>query len=153
MLLEIPTGIFFIALVFVGYGIGFNEPRAFPVYWPPVLGALGLLSMAAFGVGGSIAAILLRYEGVGWSLGFGVRIIAMTGGINFVPDYAPPAWQPIIYWNPMTHIVMLFRTGFAPTYPAHHLDVPYAITVLVCLILVSLLMERFMARKWVEASG
>jgi capsular polysaccharide transport system permease protein len=151
--LEIPTGIFFIGLVFVLYRIGMNDPRAYPVNWPPVLAAIALDAWLAFGIGGSIATILIRYEGLGWSLGFAVRIIFMTSGVHFVPDYAPPQWQPIIFWNPMTHIVMLFRMGFSSGYPAHHLNVPYTIVCLLILTLLCMVLERFWGRKWVETAS
>jgi capsular polysaccharide transport system permease protein len=149
--LEGPTEIFFLCFVFVGYGIGWNEPRAVPVDFGPIIEALGLDLLFAFGVGGAIAPIMIRFPGVGWTLGFLVRIIFMTAGVHYVPDYAPTAWQPIIFWNPMTHIITLFRTGFIPTFPSHHLSPLYALTVGGGLLLTALWLERYFGRQWIEA--
>lgn len=150
-LLAAPTEMFFLCLLFLGYYLGWHEQRAIPENFIPVIEALGLDLLFALGVGGSLAPIMVRYPGLGWTLGFLVRVIFVTSGVHYVPDYAPAQWQPIIYWNPMTHIIALFRTGFDASYPAHLLNPLYALSVGGGLLFLGLVLERYFGRQWIEA--
>ena len=149
--LSAPTELFFICILFLGYYIGWHEPRAIPVDFTPVVESVGLDFLFALGVGASIAPILIRYPGLGWTLGFLVRVIFVTSGVHYVPDYAPIRYQSILFWNPMTHIIALFRRGFDPGYPAHLLNPLYALTVGAGMLLLALVLERFFGRQWIEA--
>ncbi len=148
--LEAPTGLFFIGLVFLGYCLIMNEPRAIPHNWGAIAVALALDALMALGFAGIIGTVLLRFEGLGWALGFSVRVVFMTAGLNFVPDYLPVQWQPIVFWNPMTHIIIEFRRGFLPEYPSHLLDLGFVIDFTLGLILIALILERFVARQLVK---
>lgn len=149
--LEAPTGIFFMFIIIFGYYLWSHDPMVIPVHPAAVVEAISLDLLFAFGVGGAIAPIMIRYPGLGWSLGFLVRVIYMTAGVHYVPDYAPKQWQPIIFWNPMTHIITLFRTGFGLNYPAHHLNAVYTLAWGGGLLFLALVMERYYGRQWIEA--
>ncbi|MFD1696826.1 ABC transporter permease [Roseibium aestuarii] len=46
----------------------------------------------------------------------------MVSGVFFLPDKLPPPFRDYILWNPLVHIVGLFRTGFYPTYRADYVN-------------------------------
>jgi ABC-type polysaccharide/polyol phosphate export permease len=58
-------------------------------------------------------------------------------------------FRPIVYYNPMTHVIALFRQGFTDNYSNDAgIDPYYALFVALVLILVALVAERFFVRRW-----
>lgn len=51
----------------------------------------------------------------------------IVSGVFFLPETIPHPFQGILLWNPLVHIVGLFRTGFYPTYRASYVDMPYVV--------------------------
>ncbi|MEC9471930.1 MAG: ABC transporter permease [Pseudomonadota bacterium] len=51
----------------------------------------------------------------------------IVSGVFFLPDTVPHPFREWLMWNPLVHIVGLFRTGFYPTYRASYVDMPYII--------------------------
>lgn len=51
----------------------------------------------------------------------------LVSGVFFLPESVPPPFRDILMWNPLVHIVALFRTGFYPTYRADLVNLPYIV--------------------------
>jgi len=62
---------------------------------------------------------------------FGIinRPAFIVSGVFFLPDMMPNPYRDYLMWNPLVHIIGLFRTGFYPTYRAAFVDVPWLIGV------------------------
>ena len=146
-ILEGCTAIVFAMLALAIYGILWDVPQVIPVRPELVVAGTCLSLLMGLGVGTCLAPIAVRFPGVSYCMAFVIRSMFVTAGIYFLPDYAPPQLKPVILWNPMTHAVGLFRSGFVREYPAHGLMPWYTVLVAMVLILGGLVMERFV-RKW-----
>ncbi|WP_162009470.1 ABC transporter permease [Labrenzia sp. CE80] len=51
----------------------------------------------------------------------------IVSGVFFLPESIPHPFQDLLLWNPLVHIVALFRSGFYPTYRASIVDMHYII--------------------------
>ncbi|MES0883000.1 ABC transporter permease [Roseibium sp. SCP14] len=51
----------------------------------------------------------------------------LVSGVFFLPESLPPTIREVLMWNPLVHIIGLFRSGFYPTYRASYVDLPYVI--------------------------
>ncbi|WP_299809998.1 ABC transporter permease [uncultured Roseibium sp.] len=53
----------------------------------------------------------------------------MVSGVFFLPEEIPHPYREFLMWNPMIHVVGLFRTGFYPTYRAAYVDLTYVVGI------------------------
>lgn len=51
----------------------------------------------------------------------------IVSGVFFLPETIPHPFREILLWNPLVHIVGLFRMGFYPTYRAGYVNMPYIV--------------------------
>ncbi|TYC67350.1 ABC transporter permease [Stappia sp. BW2] len=51
----------------------------------------------------------------------------IVSGVFFLPDSIPHPFREWLMWNPLVHVIGLFRTGFYPTYRASYVDMPYVL--------------------------
>ncbi|MCV0429784.1 MAG: ABC transporter permease [Roseibium sp.] len=51
----------------------------------------------------------------------------IVSGVFFLPESIPQPFRDVLMWNPLVHIIGLFRTGFYPTYRASYVDLNYII--------------------------
>ncbi|KZM48340.1 ABC transporter permease [Labrenzia sp. OB1] len=51
----------------------------------------------------------------------------MVSGVFFLPESIPIPYREILMWNPLVHLVGIFRMGFYPTYRASYVNLPYVI--------------------------
>ena len=49
----------------------------------------------------------------------------IVSGVFFLPETIPHPFREVLLWNPLVHIIGLFRKGFYPTYRAEYVDLPY----------------------------
>jgi len=49
----------------------------------------------------------------------------IVSGVFYLPESIPHPFREILLWNPLVHIIGLFRTGFYPTYRASYVSMPY----------------------------
>ncbi len=147
-LIEIATVVTFVVFAFVFYGIFWDEPRAIPRFVAPVVYSCIVSVMFGLGIGGSLAPLMVRWPGIAYVLGLFIRVLFLTSGVFYIPDYAPPLYRPVIYFNPMTHVIGTFRQGFSAAYPASGIDMPYAVIVSLFLIMLAFILERFFVRHW-----
>ncbi|WP_422374624.1 ABC transporter permease [Roseibium sp.] len=51
----------------------------------------------------------------------------IVSGVFFIPETVPQPFQSILLWNPLVHVIGIFRTGFYPTYRAEFVNLPYVL--------------------------
>ncbi|PZU17849.1 MAG: sugar ABC transporter [Shinella sp.] len=66
------------------------------------------------------------------------RPMFMISGVFFVPDAIPHPYRDVILFNPVAHVLMLFRKGFYPEYRAIGMDMGYLYGVASVLIFIGL---------------
>lgn len=90
---------------------------------------MGMALALGFGIGAIncvIFSVMPSWERV-WAIMN--RPMFLISGIFFMYDDMPVAVKPILWWNPMIHVVGTMRKGFYPTYPGDYISVPYVLTV------------------------
>lgn len=110
----------------------------------PVLIATALLCLQGVGWGALNAALggLLPIWNTVWSIA--TRPLFIASGVFFLYGDLPPAVQDVLWYNPIMHVLDLFRTGFYPTYHPNHVSILYIlITGLVPLFFGVLLLGRY----------
>lgn len=53
----------------------------------------------------------------------------IVSGTFFIFENAPPAFQHIMWWNPLVHGVALVRAGFYGSYDPYYVSIPYVLAV------------------------
>ena len=64
------------------------------------------------------------------------RPLFLLSGILYLYDGVPTAFQAILWWNPMLHVIGLMRSGFYGSYDPAYVSVPYVLGVAGTLFLV-----------------
>lgn len=88
-----------------------------PHHLPPILGALLLTALMAFGVGllrGYATIFASAIERVYVILS---RALLFISGVFFAPSFMPPQIRELLVWNPILHAVELLRLGVYAEYP------------------------------------
>lgn len=106
-----------------------------PINWLPILASVLASTGLAFGVSLSNTVLFLKsplYEKI---YQIAMRPAFMVSGVFFLPDALPHPFREIIGYNPLVHLVALFRMGFYPEYRAVVLDLDYLLGwIFVCLM-------------------
>jgi len=74
----------------------------------------------------------------------------MFSGIFFLPEQVPPPFREYMLYNPVLHVVLMFRTGFYSDYKAVFLDASYLISVSCLLLVTGLTLMQVARRKVLE---
>ncbi len=92
----------------------------------------------AFGLGVALANAVLFIYYPSYQRIFAIlnRPLFIISGVLFIPEALPAGAREWVLWNPLTHIISLFRKGFYPEYDAPYVDLVYvgAVTLLVLTI-------------------
>jgi capsular polysaccharide transport system permease protein len=57
------------------------------------------------------------------------RPLFILSGVFFTYEMVPKAFQAVLWWNPIVHIIGVMRSGFYGTYGAHYVSLPYVIGI------------------------
>lgn len=57
------------------------------------------------------------------------RPMLILSGVLFLFESAPPAFQSVLWWNPLIHVIALMRSGVYGTYDPLFVSIPYVIGV------------------------
>lgn len=111
-----------------------------------IASALLSVSLAALlGTGiGALNCVLFGFFPT-WKNFWGVltRPLFLLSGVFFTFESVPPAFQKILWWNPLVHVVGLMRAGFYGSYDAGYVSIPYVLGIaLATFVLGSYLMRR-----------
>lgn len=111
-----------------------------------VLLAIVIISLTAFGVGLFNAAVASHFSvyRMAWTLM--ARSLIFFSNVFFVVEILPRSFRDILWWNPLLHGVILFRTGIYRYYPDATLSYSYMLTFCICSILAGLAAERVLHR-------
>ncbi|GCA52256.1 polysialic acid transport protein KpsM [Sinorhizobium sp. KGO-5] len=96
--------------------------------WERILEAEISAGMLAIGIGMLNSVMFVKYALYEQLYGIITRPLFLLSGVFFLPDNMPPPYQDALLYNPICHIVMLFRSGFYPEYRAIGLDLNYLCT-------------------------
>jgi len=88
---------------------------------------LASLIAITLGAGVGIANIVWFHLSSTYQQVWGIinRPAFIVSGVFFLPETVPQPFQTYLLWNPLVHIIGLFRQGFYPTYRAPYLDMTY----------------------------
>lgn len=110
----------------------------------PMIGATLLALFLGFGLGLANCALmgLLPTWDVVWSIL--TRPLFLASGVLFTYESLPPGVQDVLWFNPLLHLVGLFRQGIYPMYQAEYVSVPYVAGVATGLTVMGLaLLHRY----------
>ena len=93
-----------------------------------------------------IAAILGHLSGVCVVLG----PLFLVSGIFYTYDSVPPAFQRVLIWNPLVHIIGVMRSGFYGTYDTHYVSYTYVLGVSLGLFVIGAWLMRRHASFLIE---
>jgi capsular polysaccharide transport system permease protein len=57
------------------------------------------------------------------------RPLFILSGIFFTFEMVPKAFQAVLWWNPIVHIIGVMRSGFYGNYNAAYVSLPYVIGI------------------------
>jgi capsular polysaccharide transport system permease protein len=95
----------------------------------PAAGAFALAALLGLGVG-TLNCVLFGFFPT-WKNVWSVfsRPLFILSGIFYIYEGVPPAFQGIIWWNPVLHVIGLMRSGFFGSYDPAYVSVPYVLGV------------------------
>jgi capsular polysaccharide transport system permease protein len=82
-----------------------------------------------FSIGVGMINIAIASYFHGWLILFSVLSFPMwlLSGVWYLPEQVPEGMRQWMLYNPIMHMVVLFRMGFYPDYVSVYLDLPYAV--------------------------
>lgn len=81
--------------------------------------------LLGFGVGMINAVLYILYPTYERVFAIINRPLMLISGVFFIPGLLPPAARDLVMWNPIAHVISLFRKGFFPTYEAAYVNYAY----------------------------
>ena len=78
------------------------------------------------------------------------RPLFIISGIFFTFESVPKAFQAVLWWNPLTHVIAVMRTGFYGTYDPQFVSYPYVLGVSFGLFVVGAYLLRRHASHLIE---
>lgn len=133
----IAFGVFFLLI----YGFGISK-YAIPYNIGAVTLFIVITYFFSFGLGliNSFIAFLFPLWKFIWAMFSRIQIF--FSAIFYIPEYMPPRIKEIVSYNPIMHLVSIFRVGFYPTYPTHLLSVQYVLGWTCAVLVIGLALER-----------
>jgi capsular polysaccharide transport system permease protein len=130
--------IFFFAMI-AAFGL---SKFAIP-YNPVAIMQFGILiAIFAFGVGLINAFVIALFPVWKFIWGMVSRVQIFFSAVFFIPEYMVPQVKEILAYNPIMHLVALFRMGFYPTYPTHLFSMSYIAGWSCAVLVLGLALER-----------
>ena len=79
------------------------------------------------------------------------RPMFILSGVLFVFEDAPPAFQSVLWFNPLIHVIGTVRAGFYATYHPQYVSLPYVFGVALTLLALGGWLMRRHAARLIEA--
>lgn len=95
------------------------------VNWSHIIEAEAAAALLALGIGMFNSVMFIRYALYEQVYGIVTRPLFLLSGVFFLPDNMAPPYRDYLLYNPICHVIMLFRTGFYPEYRAIGLNAGY----------------------------
>lgn len=124
----------------IAYAAGVLE--ALPKHVPALLLSVLALSLCAFGVGLCNSAISVHFDV--WRTIWTVvaRSLLFFSNVFYVVDFLPQRARDILWWNPVLHGVILFRSGVFQNYPMNTFSGTYLFLFCISAVAIGLALER-----------
>jgi capsular polysaccharide transport system permease protein len=75
------------------------------------------------------------------------RPLFLLSGIFYTYEMVPPAFQAVLWWNPLVHVIGLMRSGFYGVYDPHYVSYAYVMGIgLTAFVIGAYLLRRHAAR-------
>ena len=113
---------------------------------------LAFVLAALLGLGvGSVNCVLFGFFPT-WKNVWGVlnRPLFLVSGIFYTFDSVPPAFQKVLIWNPLVHIIGVMRSGFYGTYNTYYVSYSYVLGVSLGLFVIGAWLMRRHASFLIE---
>ena len=134
-MLVVGTILFAGIIAVQGVHVNFDLPRA--------LLAMGMAALLGLGVG-TLNCVLVGFFPT-WKNVWRVvtRPMFIVSGIFYTYDSVPAAFQSVLWYNPLVHVVGMMRSGFYGVYRDEYVSVPYVLGVaLVTFVIGAWLLRR-----------
>lgn len=130
------------------YFIGVNS--AVPIRLGAIVAALVFIALLGFGIGLFNAVVGFFFKP--WRPIFEVltRGLMFLSGVFYVPDYMPASIGEVLAWNPLLHVIALFRLGFYQSYPTILFDLQYLAGFTLGAVFIGLWTERLFRRHYLN---
>ena len=88
---------------------------------------MGMAALLGLGVG-TLNCVLIGFFPT-WKNVWGVvtRPLFLVSGIFYTYDSVPAAFQHVLWYNPLVHVVGMMRSGFYGVYRDEYISVPYVL--------------------------
>nr|WP_307968437.1 ABC transporter permease [Sinorhizobium medicae] len=113
------------------------------INWAHILEAESAAALLSLGVGMFNSVMFVRYALYEQIYAIVTRPMFLLSGVFFLPDTMSPPYRDILMYNPVCHIIMLFRTGLYPEYRATGFDYAYMFEVAVSVLVAGLTVFTF----------
>jgi capsular polysaccharide transport system permease protein len=113
---------------------------------------LAFVLAALLGLGvGAVNCVLFGFFPT-WKNVWGVlsRPLFLVSGIFYTFDSVPPAFQKVLIWNPLVHIIGVMRSGFYGTYDTHYVSYSYVLGISLGLFVIGAWLMRRHASFLIE---
>lgn len=108
------------------------------IRWAYVLEATFAASFLALGIALFNNAAFARFPAYEQVFGILSRPVFLISGVFFVPDAMPHPYRDMLLYNPLAHVIMLFRKGFYPEYRAIGMNMGYLYLIACTLLFLGL---------------
>jgi capsular polysaccharide transport system permease protein len=114
--------------------------------------ALLLALLLGFGLGGLLSACNLMFPATARIVPMLMRVLFFTSGLFFSVEGLPAAARNILFYNPMSHLIEMLRGCFAEGYGARFVYLPYVAGLLLSVLALGLLLERY-SRRYLDRAA
>ena len=135
----------FVAIIVLG-SIGLIQRTPLVLSWGYIIEASSAAVLLAFGLSLTNTVLFMRYPIYEKVFQIVNRPLFMLSGVFFMPDALPHPFREFLLYNPIVHIIMLFRKGFYPEYRAAVLDVGYLYSWVFAMLMVGMLLFTISTR-------
>lgn len=139
----LSTAVTIICMTLYGLGVA----AAVPIDLSMII--LSFLVAAALGYGVGLLNSIIGFFFKPWHSIYQLmtRGLLFLSGIFYVADFMPVQIREIIEWNPLIHVISLFRYGFYSTYPDVIFDQYYLFCWVIISVFLGIFFERLMRRS------
>ena len=144
--LEAATYFFVGVIVFSGLYVG-GVAAAVPNDALRVMEASGLAILIGVGVGMINLVITAYFHNWMTFFGFLSMPLWFFSGIFYLPEHVPEPFRDYLLYNPLVHIVLIYRMGFYQDFKPALLDTPYAVAFAIVVFAFGLAAVRVARRQ------
>lgn len=141
--------IYFASILVLLGGFWILDMSVYVIPYQPMLCLEALMLLFAFGIGVALINSAISAFFPAWNTIFNYSMVGQIFlcAIFTVPEYLPAYVREMLLWNPLLHLISLFRSGFYPNYPTHFIDVPYTIIWAASALIIGMAMHRVLRNR------